>query len=124
MLVHLEISNIAIIEKLSMDFEKGLNILTGETGAGKSIIIDSINALLGMRTSRDLIRSGEEKASVEGIFLDPNGKTADLLKELGIEPEPDDTVLVARRYPYQVKIYAGLTEGWSAYRRSGIWARY
>lgn len=96
MLVHLEISNIAIIEKLSMDFEKGLNILTGETGAGKSIIIDSINALLGMRTSRDLIRSGEEKASVEGIFLDPNGKTADLLKELGIEPEPDGTVLVAR----------------------------
>lgn len=96
MLVHLEISNIAIIEKLSMDFEKGLNILTGETGAGKSIIIDSINALLGMRTSRDLIRSGEEKASVEGIFLDPNGKPADLLKELGIEPEPDGTVLVAR----------------------------
>ena len=123
MLVHLEISNIAIIEKLSMDFEKGLNILTGETGAGKSIIIDSINALLGMRTSRDLIRSGEEKASVEGIFR-IKGKNRRFAERVGIEPEPDDTVLVARRYPYQVKIYAGLTEGWSAYRRSGIWARY
>jgi DNA repair protein RecN (Recombination protein N) len=96
MLMHLEITNIAIIEKLSIDFEKGLNVLTGETGAGKSIIIDSINALLGMRTSRDLIRSGEEKASVEGVFLDSKGKTIKILEQLGIEPEPDGTLVVAR----------------------------
>jgi DNA repair protein RecN (Recombination protein N) len=96
MLQHLEITNIAIIEKLSMDFGEGLNILTGETGAGKSIIIDSINALLGMRTSRELIRSGEEKASVEGIFVDQSGKVSGMLKELGIDPEPDGTIIISR----------------------------
>lgn len=59
MLIQLSVENIAIIEKLAIEFEDGLNILTGETGAGKSILIDAINALLGGRVSRDIIRLGK-----------------------------------------------------------------
>ena len=68
MLIQLSVENIAIIEKLAIEFEDGLNILTGETGAGKSILIDAINALLGGRVSRDIIRLGEDKAKVEAVF--------------------------------------------------------
>lgn len=68
MLRQLEIKNIAIIDKLSIELGHGLNVLTGETGAGKSIIIDSINAITGQRLSKDLIRTGEDKALVEAIF--------------------------------------------------------
>ena len=64
MLQHLEINNIALIDRISMELSRGLNILTGETGAGKSIIIDSINAILGGRLSKDFIRTGKEKATV------------------------------------------------------------
>ena len=60
MLTNLNIENIAVIERSSIDFHPGLNVLTGETGAGKSIIIDSLNAVLGERTSRELIRTGAE----------------------------------------------------------------
>ena len=70
MLKYLRIENIAVIETAEIDFTNGFNVLTGETGAGKSIIIDSINAVLGERTSRDLIRKGCEKAGVTAIFGD------------------------------------------------------
>ena len=63
MLLSLKIENIAIIESADIEFDSGLNVLTGETGAGKSIIIDSINAVLGERTSRELIRTGAQSAS-------------------------------------------------------------
>ena len=63
MLKSLSIQNVAVIEKTIIDFENGLNILTGETGAGKSIIIDAINAILGERTSRELIRTGSNNAA-------------------------------------------------------------
>ena len=62
MLAELKIENVAVIEKAEVQFTPGLNVLTGETGAGKSIMIDSINAILGNRTSRDLVRSGAPKA--------------------------------------------------------------
>ena len=70
MLKSLQIENIAIIEKASIGFSDGLNVLTGETGAGKSIIIDSINAVTGEKTSRELIRTGESSAMVNALFCD------------------------------------------------------
>lgn len=69
MLTSLQIENIAVIEKAEISFNKGLNVLTGETGAGKSIIIDSINAVLGERTTRELVRSGAPSAKVSALFL-------------------------------------------------------
>ena len=95
MLQTLYIENIAVIEKTSIDFTGGLNVLTGETGAGKSIIIDAINAIMGQRTSRDIIRTGEKSAFVSAQFEDV-GKTAEkTLAELGFEAE--DGVLVLQR---------------------------
>ena len=68
MLSALKIENVAVIEKAQVLFGEGLNVLTGETGAGKSILIDSINAILGNRTSRDLVRSGTKKACIWATF--------------------------------------------------------
>ena len=70
MLTSLQIENIAVIEKAEISFNKGLNVLTGETGAGKSIIIDSINAVLGERTTRELVRSGAPSAKVSALFFE------------------------------------------------------
>ena len=72
MLNFLHIENIAVIKKLDIDFESGFNVLTGETGAGKSIIIDSIGALLGKKLSKDMIRHGEERAVVSACFSSVN----------------------------------------------------
>ena len=68
MLSSLQIENVAVIQKADVHFEKGLNVLTGETGAGKSILIDSINAILGSRTSRELVRAGAHKAVIRAAF--------------------------------------------------------
>ena len=68
MLKALSIKNIAVIENVNIDFDKGFNILTGETGAGKSIIIDSLNLLKGERAQKNIIRNGETKARVDGVF--------------------------------------------------------
>ena len=70
MLCQLSIENIALIDKLSLELKDGLNILSGETGAGKSIIIDSLNFVLGERADKSLIRFGTDKASVEAVFED------------------------------------------------------
>ena len=70
MLSVLKIQNIAIIESAEIEFSRGFNVLSGETGAGKSIILDSINAILGFRTSRELIRTGESQAQVVALFSD------------------------------------------------------
>jgi DNA repair protein RecN (Recombination protein N) len=67
-LTYLKIENVAIIDQLETEFSSGLNILSGETGAGKSIIIDSLGQLLGDKSSAELVRSGEQNGSVEGIF--------------------------------------------------------
>ena len=68
MLKTLDIENIAVIEKASVDFSGGLNVLTGETGAGKSIVVDSINAIMGERTSRELVRYGADNAYVLSLI--------------------------------------------------------
>ena len=98
MLRQLDIHNIALIEHISLEFGKGFHVLTGETGAGKSIIIDSINAILGERISKDLIRTGKEKALVEAVFEIGNGKLSGTLESLGIEPEEDGTLMISREF--------------------------
>lgn len=96
MLIGLKIENIAVIESAELEFDSGLNVMTGETGAGKSIVIDSINAVLGERTSRELIRSGAENAKVYATFADINAETEKLLDEMGIEKMPDKTLVLSR----------------------------
>lgn len=99
MLLQLQIENIAIIEKLAITLNDGFNVLTGETGAGKSIIIDSLNTLLGSRVSRELIRSGADKATVQGVFsIEDNTGFNDFLESLGIEPQEDNTLLISRTF--------------------------
>jgi len=97
MLVQLSVENIAIIEKLTMELEDGLNILTGETGAGKSILIDAVNILLGGRVSKDIIRTGEEKAKVEAVFHSP-GRLDEVLNSMGIDSGEDGTVIISRQF--------------------------
>ncbi|MCX7710372.1 MAG: DNA repair protein RecN [Clostridia bacterium] len=98
MLLQLQIHNIALIDKVNIELDAGLNVLTGETGAGKSIIIDSINAILGERLSKDLIRTGTEKATVEAVFQVDNTTFSSLFEELGVEPEEDGTLIISREY--------------------------
>ena len=89
MLSSLKIENVAVIEKAQAQFTAGLNVLTGETGAGKSILIDSINAILGNRTSRDLVRTGAAKACIWATFTDLSARTRALLEEAGYEAEDE-----------------------------------
>ncbi len=93
MLELLHIENIAIIEAADIEFAPGFNALTGETGAGKSIVIDSLSAVLGQRTSRELIRTGADKAFVSAAF---SGTVPELTETLGIQPEADGTLLLQR----------------------------
>ena len=94
MLSQLFIKNVAVIESASVDFENGFNVFTGETGAGKSILIDSINAVLGGRTSRDLVRTGEGKAVVSAVFTGISAEAEKLLEELGYDVE--DELIISR----------------------------
>lgn len=96
MLSQLYIENIAVIEKASIDFQKGFNILTGETGAGKSIIIDSINAVLGGRVSREIVRNGAKMARVSALFTSIGTETLQKLEELGLSPEEEENLLLQR----------------------------
>ncbi len=92
MLLNLSINNVAVIEKANADFSDGFNILTGETGAGKSLLIDSLSMVLGMRTSRELIRQGASFASVTALF------SSDIsLEEFDITPEEDGSILLSRK---------------------------
>ena len=93
MLELLHIENIAIIEAADIEFAPVFNALTGETGAGKSIVIDSLSAVLGQRTSRELIRTGADKAFVSAAF---SGMAPELTETLGIQPEADGTLLLQR----------------------------
>ena len=94
MLQSLHIENIAVIKSLDIDFENGFSVLTGETGAGKSIIIDSINMLSGNRISRELIRTGEERALVGAVFSELGEEVKSLLVDYGFDAE--DSVLLQR----------------------------
>lgn len=96
MLKTLGIENIAVIEKADIEFSSGLNALTGETGAGKSIVVDSINAILGERTSKDLVRTGAENAYVTAVFEGVSQNVSAKLDELGL-PCEDDTLILNRR---------------------------
>ena len=96
MLVSLQIENIAVIEKAGIVFDAGFNALTGETGAGKSIVIDSINAVLGERISRDLVRTGSRSAAVSALFTDLSPGAVAALEELGYPPDEDGALLIQR----------------------------
>jgi len=93
----LHIENVAVIEEADIEFSLGLNVLTGETGAGKSIVIDSLSAATGYRTSRDIIRTGADFASVTAVFSDAGSTEVIWLKENGIEPDDSGDIFITRR---------------------------
>ena len=97
MLRTLDIENIAVIEKASVNFSDGLNVLTGETGAGKSIVVDSINAIMGERTSKELVRHNTDYGFVSAYFDDISESICDKLKELGIEIDEENSLLLSRK---------------------------
>lgn len=94
MLSSLQIENVAVIQKAEVHFKPGLNVLTGETGAGKSILIDSINAILGNRTSKDLVRTGASKAVIRAAFEEVPGTVLDSLEKAGYERS--DALMLSR----------------------------
>lgn len=95
MLAELYVENFALINRLQANLGLGLNVLTGETGAGKSLIIDAVGLLMGGRASQDFIRTGEEKALVQGVFVEPfSADFLNWLKEAGLEPEDGALILV------------------------------
>lgn len=103
MLKTLCIENIAVIEKADIEFSKGFNVLTGETGAGKSIVVDSINAILGERTSKELVRAGSEYAFVTAYFEDINSEVKQKLNEFDLPCEDDGTLMLSRKISAQGK---------------------
>ncbi len=96
MIEWLQVNNVALIESAELTFNKGLNILSGETGAGKSMLIGSVNFLLGNRTGKDFVRHGAEQASVEGMFSINNPVITQTLDSLGIPLESDNMLLISR----------------------------
>ena len=96
MLAQVFINNIAVIERASIDLDKGFTVLTGETGAGKSIIIDAIHAVLGERTSKELVRTGAQSASVSALFTGLDPETLALLDNLSVPREEDGSLLIQR----------------------------
>ena len=105
MLEFLHIENIAVIECSDIEFKEGFNVLTGETGAGKSILIDAINAVLGERTSKDLIRAGCEEAVVSAVFGNLSEQTVNELKNFDIMPDEDGKIIITRKLSLNSKGY-------------------
>ena len=97
MLRSLTLKNLAIIDNIQIDFDNGMTVLTGETGAGKSLIIDAIGLLFGDRASSDLVRTGENKTVIEGVFTDYSNKVKEILSDLEID---DEDVLIIKREIY------------------------
>ena len=97
MLLNLHVKNLALIDEADVNLGEGLNILTGETGAGKSILIDAVNMALGAKTARGLLRENGEPAGVELLFSVSGEEKEQALKELGVTVEEDGSVLIARR---------------------------
>ena len=97
MLQLLHIENIAVIERADIELEDGLTVLSGETGAGKSIVIDSIGAVLGKRVSRDLVRSGAQKGFVSAVFTELSPALSALLDELALAGDEPDTLHIQRQ---------------------------
>lgn len=98
MLKTLHIKNIALIRELELDFSRGFQVLTGETGAGKSILIDSIGLLTGMRADRGMIRTGETAASVTGLFGELSDRALSSLRQMDIAPDSDGNILIQRSF--------------------------
>lgn len=98
MLNFLHIENVALIKQLDIDFSSGFTTMTGETGSGKSMIIDSINFVIGQRSRKDIIRNGESECYVYAVFSDINKKTANAINEYSIQPEDDNTLTISRRF--------------------------
>ena len=96
MLSALHISNIAVIKSCDIEFSPGFNALTGETGAGKSMIIDSISLLTGARSARELVRGGEDHAMVSAYFSDISEANKKAIMELGVECDEDGGIFVQR----------------------------
>ncbi len=96
MLLELSVKNVATIEKIEWSLKRGFTALTGETGAGKSILIDSVLMLLGEKASKEIIRNGTEKATVTGVFNEISDFAKKIMEENGIEPEEDGTVIISR----------------------------
>lgn len=101
MLLKLNVKNLALIEDISIDFKPGLNVLTGETGAGKSILIDSIGLILGDRASTELIRIGAENAYIEAVFDVKSEEVRNIIREYGIDEE--ETLIITREITLQGK---------------------
>ena len=97
MLAELHVKNLALIEKADLEFGSGLTILSGETGAGKSILIDSINVALVGKSSKDIIRTGCDYAYVELLFVVDDENKLAKIKALDIVPEEDGTIVVSRK---------------------------
>ena len=97
MLLELHVRNLALIEKADVEFAGGLNILTGETGAGKSIIIGSVNMALGGKASKDSIRQGADNAYIELLFSVTDPEKRQALKALDVEPDEDGTLIISRK---------------------------
>lgn len=97
MLLNLHVKNLALIKEAEIDFKEGLNILTGETGAGKSLIISSVNMALGGKTPKDMVRKEEEAALVELLFSVDEEEKRNALAGLGISPEEDGSILMQRK---------------------------
>lgn len=96
MLASLTVQNFAIIDNINIDFHNGLTVLTGETGAGKSLIIDAIGLLFGNRASSNMIRTGATKAIVEGVFIDCGKKVMNIISENGLDTLEDGMIVVRR----------------------------
>ena len=97
MLLSLNISNFAVFENASVNFDPGFNVFTGETGSGKSVLINAIELILGERASKELIRKGKNSAFIEGIFdIGDNVNLFDTLKNLNIETDKDDFLIISR----------------------------
>ena len=108
MLQRLSIRNVALIENAELEFSEGLNVLSGETGAGKSVILDAIDFVLGAKADRSMIRSGETECSVRAEFYDAGARVRMLLDEFDIEA--DETLILSRKFT---------AEGKSTFRLNG-----
>ena len=96
MLVSLSVKNFAIIDNVQIEFEPNMTVMTGETGAGKSLIIDALSLLFGARASSDLIRYGENKASIVGVFSNYSKDIINILNEIGVDFDEDDNLIIKR----------------------------
>lgn len=96
MLVSLSVKNFAIIDNVQIEFEPNMTVMTGETGAGKSLIIDALSLLFGARASSDLIRYGENKASIVGVFSNYSKDIINILNEIGVDFDEEDNLIIKR----------------------------